>query len=338
MYSVKSGYRLAVEIQNRDAASSSNPYGHLWSWIWALDVIPKVKMFMWKCLANALPTAQALRRKNVNVDVLCRRCGVAEESMEHALRDCSWVRVLWAVSPIRIQPLGPEEVCSIPAWFEKIRSLPYREVHGLFASLAWATWFTRNMLLFQQKEFSHIECLTFANRALWQNPSSTQIQNQGATRRFCCGDEEIKINSDTAIKVGMKIGIGSVLTNREGTILGCRFGSKCGAFTVVEGETLAMVEGLKLCRDRGMQDIIAETDCQTLYWLLVRNEADMSYLGDTLIQIHSMKRLFRSLVFSWTPREGNSIADRLANFALLSSSPFVSFGVLPYDVNISFSS
>ncbi|XP_057811869.1 uncharacterized protein LOC131026118 [Salvia miltiorrhiza] len=221
-------------------------------------------MFMWRCLANALPTAQALRSKNIDVDVKCRRCGDYEETMEHALRDCSWVGVLWAVSPLRIQPLSNGDLCDIPTWFEKIRSLPSREVHALFATLVWTAWFARNMFLFQNKAFSHVECLAIANRALWHNPSNSAGTRQGtdATPLFCCSEEEVKVSSDAAVNLGVGIGLGAVLTDKHGSVLGCRYGSRNGAFTVVEGEALAMLEGLKFCRDRGLLDIIVETDCQ----------------------------------------------------------------------------
>ncbi|XP_057786478.1 uncharacterized protein LOC131003926 [Salvia miltiorrhiza] len=178
-----------------------------------------------------------------------------------------------------------------------------------------------------------MDCLAIANRALCSSSVSVQTQQQQATHLECTGTDMFKISSDVAVDQNKGIGIGAVLVDGDGLVVACRYGFKQGMFTVVEGEALAMVEGLKLCHERGSINIIAETDCQQLYWLLQRQETDLSYLGDTLREISEMKRNFQSLAFSWTPREGNAIADRLASVALSSFSPLSSSLGLPFDVN-----
>ncbi|XP_057789594.1 uncharacterized protein LOC131006452 [Salvia miltiorrhiza] len=310
-YSVKSGYNLAVELNLRDEASSSRYLGDLWKWIWKLEVIPKVKMFMWKCLSNCLPTAKALRSRAIEIDGLCRRCGSCDETLEHALRDCGWVSTLWAVSPIRLQPMAQGMEFPIVEWFDKIRSCPHNE----------------------NKELSHIDVLRIAERALWSKPLCAAAPNHSTPTLSNEGEGVCKIASDAAMKEGSGVGIGAVLRQEDGLLMGCRFGFMRGAFSVVEGEALALLEGLKLCRDKGVREVIAETDCQQLYWMLARQDRDLSYLGDTLEKIHLLKGSFRRLAFSWTPREGNSTADSLASFALSSLCCLSSFDVLPAVVN-----
>ncbi|XP_057802954.1 uncharacterized protein LOC131018247 [Salvia miltiorrhiza] len=333
MYTVKSGYNLAMEIVGQTEASSSNSFSPISTWIWGLDVIPKVKLFMWRCFVNAIPTTEALGKKGIEVDVLCRRCGIGVESLEHALRDCEWVRYLWAMSPLRLRPLDQDASCSIVEWFDKIRCNPQREVHSLFAALAWSCWYARNLLVFQHKELSHLECLAVANRAIWVAPNRSVGPRQRATHIDCNSEFDAKISTDVAVDLGKGIGIGAVLTSGNGNVVGCRFGFQRGAYTVVEGEALAMIEGLKFCQERGVDNIIAETDCQQLYWKVVRHEEDLSYLGDSLRVIDELSRSFRRVSFSWTPREGNSVADKVASFALNSFSPMLSSVSLPFAVN-----
>ncbi|XP_057787519.1 uncharacterized protein LOC131004775 [Salvia miltiorrhiza] len=124
-----------------------------------------------------------------------------------------------------------------------------------------------------------------------------------------------------------------VLKDAQGSVLGCRFGFQPGVFTAVEGEAMATLEGIVLCREIEVQDIIFETDCQELYWLLVKRETDLSYLGVTVEKIYREVVSFRHIAFSWTEREGNSIADGLARFALQNFSPLSSSRVLPSFVN-----
>ncbi|XP_057793399.1 uncharacterized protein LOC131010022 [Salvia miltiorrhiza] len=264
-------------------------------------------MFMWKCLSNCLPTAKALRSRSIEIDGLCRRCGSCEETLEHALRDCGWVSTLWAVSPIRLQPVTQGMEFSIVEWFDKIRSCPHNEVHALFASLAWACWYARNLLVFQNKELSHIDCLRIAERALWSKPICAAAPHHSAPTLNNEGEGVCKIASDAALKEGSGVGIGAVLRQEDGQLMGCR--------------------------EKGVREVFAETDCQQLYWMLARQDRDLSYLGDTLEEIHLLKGSFQRLAFSWTPREGNSTADSLASFALSSLCCLSSFDVLPAAVN-----
>ncbi|GKA15417.1 reverse transcriptase [Tanacetum coccineum] len=38
------------------SSSSSNPTGEFWKQIWRLNVIPKIRLFLWKACSNALAT------------------------------------------------------------------------------------------------------------------------------------------------------------------------------------------------------------------------------------------------------------------------------------------
>ncbi|XP_057811696.1 uncharacterized protein LOC131025934 [Salvia miltiorrhiza] len=273
----------------------------------------------------------ALRRRNVDVDPCCRRCGSHEETMEHALRDCAWSEVLWRVSPLRLQPLNGD--CSMMDWFGKIRNSTHREVHSIFATLTWSIWFARNLLIFQQKDMSHLDCLAIASRALWSTPLRESLPNQLSLSTDFCRPGQLKASSDAVLSVGKGFGIGVVLRDKDDDIKGCRFGFVKGAFSVIEGEAFAMLEGLRLCREQGDSDVIFETDSQVLYWLLIKKKNDMSYLGDTLRAIQEILVSFHHFAFSWTPREGNVAADKLADFALCNGLPLSSVRVLPDAVN-----
>ncbi|XP_057775065.1 uncharacterized protein LOC130994045 [Salvia miltiorrhiza] len=331
MYSVKSGYQLALNLRLRSEATSSAQYAGLWKWIWGLDVIPKVRLFMWKCLANALPTNQALRSRCIDVEALCRRCGEHEETMEHALRDCAWVEALWSVSSLRLKPISG--ICSIPAWFEMIRNCPHRESHSQFAMLAWTIWYARNLLVFQQKDLNHVDCLATATRAQWVVPVVASSHQHQELKVSCTRVGQMKISTDAVLDEGVGIGVGVVMKDGDNGVVRCRLGFKAGIYSVVEAEALAMLESFYLCREHGITDAIFETDCQALYWILMKRENDLSYLGVTLRSIYALISSFRHVAFSWTSREGNVTADRLASYDLCNALPFASVGELPPDVN-----
>ncbi|XP_057790783.1 uncharacterized protein LOC131007888 [Salvia miltiorrhiza] len=213
------------------------------------------------------------------------------------------------------------------------RANPQREVHAQFATVAWSIWYARNLALFQQKDLSHYDCLGIATRALWNSPICSSPRIPQAFRVDCTRGSQIKISSDASVIACKGVGIGVVMRDKEGQVLGCRYGFIPGAFSVIEGEALALLESCRLCRERNASDIILETDNQQLYWILQRQEDDLSYLGNILRQNYDLKAAFGQVVFSWTPREGNSVAHCLASFAFSHSLPLCSSSVMPSDVN-----
>ncbi|KAF7144432.1 hypothetical protein RHSIM_Rhsim04G0060300 [Rhododendron simsii] len=89
--SVKIAYRLAKEGLSscRDLQagqpSSLNVLPTVWKKLWGLSLHPKVKMFIWKCFNNAVATNSALMTRNMRLNLVCPRCGIVEESIEHVL-------------------------------------------------------------------------------------------------------------------------------------------------------------------------------------------------------------------------------------------------------------
>lgn len=70
-YSTKTGYKLAVPH-----AQIPNPYGFDWiKHVWKLDSPNKIKHFLWRALNNALPVADLLIRRGMEVEPACKVCG-----------------------------------------------------------------------------------------------------------------------------------------------------------------------------------------------------------------------------------------------------------------------
>ncbi|XP_057790949.1 uncharacterized protein LOC131008065 [Salvia miltiorrhiza] len=336
-YSVKSGYALAYNLREANEPSSSGGNDRLYNWIWNLEVIPKVRLFLWKCLVEALPTSRALLSRSISVDPSCPRCGEDIETVEHALRDCSWTRFFWSASPLRLPPTPNEEICTIPDWFEKIRESNEKDVHKVFANLIWTLWYARNLLVFQGKILSHQECFDMAKRTFWTKITCMPDSKQPNPHKVCRSrDSQLVVACDAAVLNGVGVGYGAVVTSASDSVECCGFGFLPGAFSVIEGEAAAMLEGMRVAVDYGWDDLIMETDCQDLFWMLTNRNEDRSYLGDVLTSIWEMANNLRSVEFSWTPREGNAKADRLAKFALLSrAEPSSSFSFPNVTVNSS---
>ena len=79
-YSVKSGYRVETTYQDNDFTSEDNMLQRWWKGMWNIYTPSKVRMFVWRCFNDILPTGIRLRERGVNCSVICRRCDKAFES------------------------------------------------------------------------------------------------------------------------------------------------------------------------------------------------------------------------------------------------------------------
>jgi zinc-binding in reverse transcriptase len=67
-YSVNSGYKSLMEAMSNEVENDAHPY---WREIWDLDVIPRVKLFLWKVGCSALSVLVVLHRRVQNILPLC---------------------------------------------------------------------------------------------------------------------------------------------------------------------------------------------------------------------------------------------------------------------------
>lgn len=58
LYSVKSRYRIAMEITSESSTSSSTPPSDLWPNLWKVKVPPKIRIFLWRACKNLIPTRE----------------------------------------------------------------------------------------------------------------------------------------------------------------------------------------------------------------------------------------------------------------------------------------
>ncbi|XP_013594530.1 PREDICTED: uncharacterized protein LOC106302609 [Brassica oleracea var. oleracea] len=66
--------------------------------VWKVETVPKIKIFMWKSLSNALSVNDGLLARGLKIDPRCQRCGMDGESINHVLFTCHAARRVWAES------------------------------------------------------------------------------------------------------------------------------------------------------------------------------------------------------------------------------------------------
>lgn len=77
-------YRLL--IQNNE--NSGEVVADFWRWFWKLDIPLKVGNFIWRLCSNIVSVLANLRRRYIDVEILCPVCNAAEETVLHHFVEC----------------------------------------------------------------------------------------------------------------------------------------------------------------------------------------------------------------------------------------------------------
>ena len=89
-----------------------------WRNLWGMEVLSKVKNFVWRACKEALPTKWNLFRRKITTSALCENCGVYDEDCAHAIFYCSNLQVAWSSDP-QWSWLASMQGCNIKEIFQK---------------------------------------------------------------------------------------------------------------------------------------------------------------------------------------------------------------------------
>lgn len=88
IYSVKSGYHIALSLMVDEEASINTQNDSLWKQIWKIQVAPKSLNLVWRACQNILPVRANLKRRMPQIGPVCPCCGEMEEIVEHIFLNC----------------------------------------------------------------------------------------------------------------------------------------------------------------------------------------------------------------------------------------------------------
>lgn len=168
-YSVKSGYWVLTKVVNQKGASQEvrqPSLDVLYQQVWKTETSPKIQHFLWKCLSNIISVAGNLSYRHILRDAGCSRCPSKIETVNHLLFQCSFARLVWALSPIPAPP-GGEWSGSLYANMFWILIFHQEQpqlinVTKLTPWIAWRIWKNRNDLVFKGIEYKAPEVLNKA--------------------------------------------------------------------------------------------------------------------------------------------------------------------------------
>lgn len=201
----------------------------LYQRIWKTKTSLKIQHFLWKCLSNSLPVAGNMAYRHLTKDASCIKCQGIDEDVNHLLFQCSFARLVWAVSPI---PAPPNAEMSESLFANFSRVLGHSDEKKPYAEIAtwimWRLWKNRNTYLYNGVEWNAQEVIQKALEDAKEWDKRTEDEDsrtnltlpQPRTQHWVKPTADwLKVNVDGAwTKHGNKCGIGWVLRDSEGRV------------------------------------------------------------------------------------------------------------------------
>ncbi|XP_026410647.1 uncharacterized protein LOC113305869 [Papaver somniferum] len=248
-----------------------------------MDTSQRIKLFIWKCLQDALPTEQKLK----SVDNKCVFCKTAVESTFHLFFDCDYAKAVWNLHPMAVQGL-PHSSAFLDTYFlHKYNECLAGDLNSISMALAatkcWFIWKERCLRIFEDK-------------------SRTPIQLAVDILRHYEYWHPMTLNS-----------FDFVLRNWTGTFKGTESGISRSS-TAEEEEALVLLQAAKWDKLHNIQHLVIEGDNMATIRYLQENESTVQWQSIAILD--EVKKLVKQMVsflgFQYVDRRANKVADQLA--------------------------
>ncbi|XP_057251804.1 uncharacterized protein LOC125498516 [Beta vulgaris subsp. vulgaris] len=148
-YTVRSGYWLGRmgHVHTWDLFFGRRERD-IWKLVWKITGPPKLCHFIWRACKGRLGVMDVLYRRHIREHSTCPVCGCEEETIMHALFNCTYASKIWLHS--NFQGMLMEALHT--SFAERFMWLAGRldsEELASFGALVWAAWFCRNRRVFE---------------------------------------------------------------------------------------------------------------------------------------------------------------------------------------------
>ncbi|XP_048501337.1 uncharacterized protein LOC125497714 [Beta vulgaris subsp. vulgaris] len=274
VYSVKTAYILGK-------GCNFDNFHNAWVEIWSLEVSPKALHFLWKLCTDILSTRALLfHRHLITMEECLWDCG-ERESSHHAIFHCPRSDEVWRESGCSIMrdDSGCAAMCELVAKWKTLDKKMRIKEYGKYA-----------------KHIYHRDRVVEPSARYWRPPPASSF----------------KINVDAYLAVAGWVGLG-VIARDHVDVVWFAASRRVRAFWSPEiAEAKAIEMGVRLGQRFGLENVVVESDCQTVINRLRKTSFFHSDLDNILSSIFSSSICFNSLVWSHVKRDGNFVAHHLA--------------------------
>lgn len=318
---------------------NSHPVEKL-DWIWKTSLPPRVSLFTWRVLNNAIPTKNNLFIKKCSPTPICDLCLNAIEDLDHIFKFCPNTDHIWHI----LSPFDSNRHLAFPLWLKYHCNHKKKFKHNItwalfFPMLIRNIWLARNDFIFNKKAFipnliinrtlaESIE-LTFINTPTISISPTTTIPLRWTkpTQPF------LKLHCDGSAKDRI-LGAGGIIRDHCGNWVS-GYSSSLGTGHILKAELWSILHGLKLAKDLNITHLIIETDSKIAVDLI--NDTNLSSHHRLFFLINICRcylRMFDEARINHIFREANQPADLLAKWGRDSSVPHTIFHFMPSFVSL----
>jgi hypothetical protein len=123
--------------------------------IWKSKTPYKIKNFTWLLENNAILTRDNMVKRKWNGDPSCCFCNQME-TVEHLFFQCSIAKCIWGMVGICLgSKCIPSSIAQYKLWIQKVLPQGKAVHHFGFSAICWATWKSRNKVVFDKKMIKH---------------------------------------------------------------------------------------------------------------------------------------------------------------------------------------
>jgi len=161
---------FTVKSATWQAHETIKPAQESWKfhWIWQLDVMPKIKIFLWQLCHNALPARATLLGRGLYIDPICPACLSDIEDSDHLFVGCHVAKETWELAVnnhwLSSQPFS-HLLHSVREGLHELHRKHDKDITRV-AILLWSLWKSRNALIFRNEVPNPISSLVRAKR-IW---------------------------------------------------------------------------------------------------------------------------------------------------------------------------
>ncbi|KAL5554075.1 hypothetical protein UlMin_041476 [Ulmus minor] len=319
-FTVRSGYWLATKCRGVPSSSTVS-LNSWWKRFWRLRVPAKIRVFIWKAFHNWIPSSINLANHGVPCQKRCLICNEANDTTLHALWGCKVLDSLKEMCDSFINFKLPPQ-CDLKEFLLSANDRLSLEHLEFLCILLWRIWFRRNKWIHERIWLDDESCYSWA-RLYHADFLEANCRKGDSAKKAVASPWQapevgfVKVNSDAAwCSIKKKFGLGSVIRDYSGKVLGSVAMSVSSSVSVAVAESWALEKGVSLAKRLGFSAVILETDCLGVTKALdtkTLHDSDLSYVFDSIYDICLGFDMYK---FSYTPRTGNQVAHSLARLAL----------------------
>nr|WMB96745.1 hypothetical protein [Solanum melongena] len=239
----------------------------IWNHVWSLKCPNKLRIFVWRLVHGVIPTAEFLHHRHMTSQVLCFRCTQQVETSLHALRDCHRAKQTW----LSLDPHLSGNFFSrdLQTWIFSNCKATHKQVEipwsFIFLYALWLLWYWRNCSLHDAEfvwPFEAAQIILGKAKEAWDVLGSfnRRMQHQKFVGWKAPEGEVLKLNVDGSVNNNTGIATSGGLVRDAQANWVCGFVQKIGIASILEAELWGILQGLKLCWNKGFRTLEVETD------------------------------------------------------------------------------